>query len=392
MPKKEPTSILTKLGEHPVHQEPRTSMFMKLAGSDARQAISPPVEPMRKPHERKLGKGHEHGMKPVVYPDSSKIKSFDSMLSVMSETTAAAKDLGLAANVVEAMVRDKSCKVVLTLSGNATVFSPLIAELIDRGIVNCIVTTGSVVTHSFSLERGRPMFQIDDPEAVDDNWFYNRGYNRIYDVVELESSLDEGYKFLEEALKDQRPNVPLASADVTELLGNFLNEKYPKVQGFLHSAERAGVPAFVPSFSDCEIGLDFHAQNLEREKKSKEPLFFDAFEDWRRYCAFAQGAKTLGIITLGGGVPRNWAQQVGPFFDILTGRKMAPKELLVRFKYAVRICHDPTNLGSLSGCTYAEGRSWGKFLPEGEGGMNAEVFCDYTLAFPILVQAILERL
>ena len=48
--------------------------------------------------------------------------------------------------------------------------------------------------------------------------------------------------------------------------------------------------------------------------------------------------------------------------------------------------------GGLSGCTYSEGVSWGKFVPPEEGGRFAEVMCDATVAWPILIRGVLESL
>jgi deoxyhypusine synthase len=89
-------------------------------------------------------------------------------------------------------------------------------------------------------------------------------------------------------------------------------------------------------------------------------------------------------------VPRNWAQQVGPFHDIINMR-LGSEFPVPRFRYGVRICPEPVHWGGLSGCTYTEGVSWGKFLSRDEGGQYAEVHCDATIAWPLLVKAVLEE-
>ncbi len=99
----------------------------------------------------------------------------------------------------------------------------------------------------------------------------------------------------------------------------------------------------------------------------------------------------MGIFTVGGGVPRNWAQQVAPYLEILSAR-MHLDLPIQRYRYAVRICPEPEHWGGLSGCTYSEGVSWGIFVPESEGGRFAEVYADATIAWPLLVRAVLERL
>ena len=70
---------------------------------------------------------------------------------------------------------------------------------------------------------------------------------------------------------------------------------------------------------------------------------------------------------------------------------MEPKSLVIRIKYGVRICSAPSTEGGLSGCTFSEGRSWGKFLTEEAGGMFSEITSDYSIVFPIIVQAMMEQ-
>jgi deoxyhypusine synthase len=109
---------------------------------------------------------------------------------------------------------------------------------------------------------------------------------------------------------------------------------------------------------------------------------------YHRVCA----AKRLGIFTIGGGVPRNWAQQVGPLGEVLERRGDGKHGQFIRFTYAVRICPEPVHWGGLSGCTYSEGVSWGKFVSEQEGGRHAEVYADATVAWPLLLRGVLERM
>ena len=130
---------------------------------------------------------------------------------------------------------------------------------------------------------------------------------------------------------------------------------------------------------------------------------YDPFLDLEHFTEIIMKQKTLGIFTIGGGVPRNWAQQVGPYIDLFTWRityKSDPDFYFKQdgtshgksYKYAVRICPEPVELGGLSGCTYSEGVSWGKFVPPHKGGETAEVMADATIAWPIILKAVMERL
>src|SRR5204862_991426 len=112
-------------------------------------------------------------------------------------------------------------------------------------------------------------------------------------------------------------------------------------------------------------------------------------EDYYERC---EKAERLGIFTIGGGVPRNWAQQCGPMGEILHRRSEEKLGKFIRFQYAVRICPEPVHWGGLSGCTYSEGVSWGKFVPVEEGGRYAEIYADATVVWPLLMKGVFEEM
>jgi deoxyhypusine synthase len=320
------------------------------------------------------------------------------ILKSMSDMTTGARDLGCACEVLYKMFTDLDCKVVLSLSGVASVgkLDLLIADLMDLGYIDAVVSTGAVITHGTSYEMGGKMYKIPDPDEVDmkdDTVFYNKGLNRIFDTLELESSLEKTSAVVAEcmsALQEQGVET-FSSAALHRELGEYLNTHHPKEDGLLHAAARNGVPIFVPAFTDSEIGLSVAVHYFKND--GKDIPRYDAFLDLDEYGEFAHDAKCLGILTLGGGVPRNWAQQIGPFFDELEGYGLIEKrDKPVRFQYGVRICPEFTRWGGLSGCTYSEGISWGKFVPEKEGGCFAEVYSDYTSVFPLLIAGVMERI
>jgi deoxyhypusine synthase len=177
---------------------------------------------------------------------------------------------------------------------------------------------------------------------------------------------------------------------ITAALGRYL-ESHSRGRAILKSAVRRGVPVFVPAFTDSELGLDVAVYNRRRERSGRRRRPFDPFLDLEAYTDGVRAHPNLGIVTIGGGVPRNWAQQVGPYLDI-SAKRLSLEEPVRRFRYGVRICPEPDHWGGLSGCSYSEGVSWGKFVPESEGGRFAEVFADATIAWPFVVRAVMERL
>ncbi len=340
--------------------------------------------------ESRYGRGHEDGLTPLTPLDPERTTSIDALVRAMGLTAFGGRRVGEAADVLEAMVRDPDCFRVVTVSGAMTIAKQglLLCEMIDRGWVQAIVTTGALMTHGLSEGAGLLHFKH-RPEMRDED-LYDRGYNRVYDTIELEKNLDDVERILNQVLEDVPPDTVLSSHLVNERLGRHL-EKHAQDRAILKSAAQRGVPVYVPAFTDSELGLDLSIANQIRRKRGEATFRFDPFLDLDHFAERVRAHDTLGIFTIGGGVPRNWAQQVGPYLEILRVRLKAP-EPVRRYKYAVRICPEPEHWGGLSGCSYSEGVSWGKFVPESEGGRHVEVFADATIAWPLVVRAVIERL
>ncbi len=346
---------------------------------------------MPKPRdESRYGRGHDDGLTPLDPLDPMRTDSVDALVRAMGRTAFGGRRLGEAADVLEAMIRDEDCFRVVTISGAMTIAKQglVLCEMIDRGWVHAVVTTGALMTHGLSEGSGRLHFK--HRPDMNDEELYERGYNRVYDTIELERNLDDVERILQRTLDDLPPDTVLSSRLVTERLGQHL-EKHAPGRAILASASRQHVPIYVPAFTDSELGLDLAIRNHLRQREGEPPLRFDPFLDLDHFADQIRRHETLGIFTIGGGVPRNWAQQVGPYLEILR-KRLQKDEPVRRYKYAVRICPEPDHWGGLSGCSYREGVSWGKFVPEAEGGRFAEVFADATIAWPLVVRAVIERL
>jgi deoxyhypusine synthase len=308
----------------------------------------------------------------------------------MAKTAFTGRQLGEAADVLEAMARDQDCFVVMTLAGAMTVAKQglIVTELIDRGLVNAIVSTGALMAHGLVEATGRAHFRV-SPDFTDEQ-LYEAGYNRVYDTIEPEQNLDDVEHVVFQVLENWDEAEPCCSWKLNRALGKFLSETTPE-RGILKSAYEKGVPVFVPAFTDSELGLDFALTNRLRQKRGQAPLRYDPFLDLEHFAATLLAQDRLGIFTIGGGVPRNWAQQFGPFIE-LRHRRGGENIPLKRYHYGVRICPEPVHWGGLSGSPYSEAVSWGKFVPPEEGGRFGEVFLDATVGLPIIVAAVLERL
>lgn len=343
--------------------------------------------------------GRHDGLVALESLDLDRVDSFASLLRAMSKTAFSGRSLGEALDVTLAMVRDPECKVVLTLSGAMTIakMGKVISKMIDTGMVQAIVSTGALMAHGLSEAVGLVHYRH-DPRMSDEELF-DKGYNRVYDTLEMEANLNYVEEFSRKAMDRLGPERELSSERVCRALGEVLAED-PHGAGVLRSAYLKNVPVYVPAFTDSELGLDLStwAMKQAQARGVGDALQlldhiprFNPYLDLNSFARFALGATKLGIFTIGGGVPRNWAQEVGPYVDVANHRlgiELRPP----RYHYAVRICPEPTHWGGLSGCTYSEGVSWGKFVPESEGGRHAEVYADATTVWPLLIKGVLEEL
>lgn len=353
---------------------------------------------MRRKHED-FHDGAKDGLEPLAPLDLQRVQDFDELLKAMSRTAFGGRSLGEAADVFTEMVQDPDITIVGTFSGAMTVakMGLLICEMIDRGWLQVIITTGAMVAHGFIETLGKVHYKY--PGHLSDRDLYFQGYNRIYDTLEMEANLDYAEEVFREVLEQLDQNQVWSSAGLCRELGRYLAE-HTSSPGILRNAYLKGVPVFIPAFTDSELGLDLaiHMVGQALEAGQEFPgalaalsLQFNPFLDLAAYAERVMAARKLGIFTIGGGVPRNWAQQVGPYLELLHTR-LNLKVPELRFHYGVRLCPEPAHWGGLSGCTFKEGVSWGKFVSPEDGGRFAEVLCDATIAWPVLLKAVIQRL
>jgi len=326
-----------------------------------------------------------------IYPiDLSRIETIDDLVRAMGRTAFTGRQIGDAADVLEAMARDKDCFVVMTLSGAMTVgkMGLVFCDLVESGVVRAIVSTGALMAHGLVEATGHSHFRYNP--KMDDRELFKAGYNRVYDSLEPEVNLDAVEAVMQQILKGWDADDVVCSYKINQRIGEYL-AGHAKGRGILKSAAEYKVPVFVPAFTDSELGIDFALHQRLRKKAEQPPLRFDPYEDFEHYAKTMLATKRMGLLTIGGGVPRNWAQQFGVYAELLA-RRGYEKLPLKRYNYGVRICPEPVNWGGLSGSTYTEAVSWGKFVPPEEGGRFAEVLDDATVALPLVVGAVLQRL
>ncbi len=125
------------------------------------------------------------------------------------------------------------------------------------------------------------------------------------------------------------------------------------------------------------------ALNLAVHRFEGKTYNLDFVREIIEQAAIVYDSKKSGILELGGGVPKNTAQQTGPLLDQILKRDDGGQD------YIIQITDARPDTGGLSGATLQEGKSWGK-VQDAHNGM-VTVYADATIAFPILALYVLSN-
>src|SRR5207249_11535794 len=108
-------------------------------------------------------------LRPMFPLDLSKCRTVDELVRAMGDTAFTGRQIGDAADVFEAMARDKDCFVVMTLSGALTVgkMGLVFCDLIESGVVKAIVSTGALMAHGLVEATGYSHFRY-NPKMGED--------------------------------------------------------------------------------------------------------------------------------------------------------------------------------------------------------------------------------
>lgn len=282
------------------------------------------------------------------------------------------RQLGEAAKLFAHMIKEDAT-ICLTAAGAMTPvgFGGIFKTLIERGFVDWIVTTGANVYHEDHFAWGLPIKQ--GHFEVDDMKLYEKEIVRIRDVyIKFYETLEAEDQVIQKMFKDNLVDRPFTTAEFCNLMGKISLEKskYPE-KSFIATAYKYDVPVYVSTLKDSSLAL-----NLAVHRLCNKQYNLDFVKEIIEQAAIVYHAKKSGIIELGGGVPKNTAQQTGPLLDQILRRDDGGQD------YIIQITDARPDTGGLSGATLEEGKSWGKIQDSHHGMIT--VYADSTIAFPIL--------
>jgi deoxyhypusine synthase len=296
------------------------------------------------------------------------------MVDAMNEMAFQARNLGRGAKIFNMMQEDKECAVFLTLAGSliSAGLKKVIVDLVKNNMVDAIVSTGAnIVDQDFFEALGFKHYK--GTQFIDDNMLRELMIDRIYDTYIDEEDLricDDTIAQIANSL----PHRAYSSREFIIEMGRFLesNDKYKafREDSIVYQCYKKGVPIFVPAFSDCSAGFGLvHHQYHNPESH----VSIDSAKDFLEITKIKLNNHESGIFMIGGGVPKNFVQDIVVATEIL--EMDAPMH-----KYAIQITVADERDGALSGSTLKEACSWGKVDVVNE----QMIFAEATIAMPLI--------
>jgi deoxyhypusine synthase len=245
-------------------------------------------------------------------------------------------------------------------------------DMVKFGMIDTIVATGaSIIDMDFFEALGFKHYQADS--SVDDRELREMYIDRIYDTYIDEEELQACDATIYEIANALEPR-PYSSREFIHEMGKWLaagNAKKP--DSLIEVAYREGVPIFCPAFVDSSAGFGLVKHQVERMKAGKPYLVIDAIADFRELTDIKMAAGTTGLLMVGGGVPKNFAQDTVVCAEIL-GHEAD------MHKYAVQITVADVRDGACSSSTLKEACSWGKV----DVTWEQMVFAEATTVIPLI--------
>ena len=296
------------------------------------------------------------------------------IIDSMRDMAFSSRDTARAADILQMMIRQKDCTNWLTLAGSSSAGGcmQVYVDMVRFNMIDCIVSTGaSVIDMDFFEALGFKHYK--GTPFVDDGMLRSLYIDRIYDTYIDEQELQHCDATIKEIADSLEPR-PYSSREFLWETGKWLTKNAVKKNSLLQTCYEHRVPIFVPAFSDCSAGFGLVMHQLERIKEGKPYLTIDSVADFRELTQIKIEAKASGLFMVGGGVPKNFAQ------DTVVCAECQGLEVPMH-QYAIQITVADVRDGACSSSTLKEASSWGKVSTVHEQMVYAEA----TTVVPLIV-------
>jgi deoxyhypusine synthase len=307
--------------------------------------------------------------KKIEHIDIKAINTVD-IISAMKKMSFSARDLANAADVYDHMLKEKSCVVILTLAGSTSAAGcmQVYVDMVKNNMVDAIVATGAaIVDMDFFEALGFKHYQ--GTPFIDDKLLRSLYIDRIYDTYIDEEQLQACDKTIK-LIADELPPRAYSSREFIYEMGKYLKKNAKKKASLVQAAFEHDVPIFCPAFSDSSAGFGLV---LHQHERPDNHVSIDSVKDFRELTMIKIKAGTSGLLMIGGGVPKNFAQ------DTVVCAEILGKEVPMH-KYAIQITVADARDGACSSSTLKEANSWGKV----DSSCEQMVYAEATTVLPLL--------
>jgi deoxyhypusine synthase len=300
------------------------------------------------------------------------IKSFDSspIIESMKKMSFSSRNTANAADILVRMLKDKDCTIMLTLAGSTSAGGcmQIYVDMVKHNMVDAIVATGaSIIDMDFFEAIGFKHYigRTDFPDKKLREYYIDRIYDTFIDEDDL-LICDGTIKQVADALEPR----PFSSREFIKELGKYLTKNAVKKDSLVQACYENNVPIFCPAFSDSSAGFGLVKHQWENPGKH---VTIDSVRDFRELTMIKMEAETSGLFMIGGGVPKNFAQDTVVCAEVLG--KSVPMH-----KYAVQITVADVRDGACSSSTLQEAASWGKV----DTRYEQMVYAEATTVLPLI--------
>jgi deoxyhypusine synthase len=299
------------------------------------------------------------------------------VVEAMGSMANSARDLARAAELLDRMLADRNCGVVLCLAGSliSAGLKKVFVDMIRCNMVDAIVSTGAnIVDQDFFEALGFRHYIADErfKAGLEDEVLRQLHIDRIYDTLIDEDELricDDTVKVIADEM-DPRPH---SSREFIAEMGAYLQRTGCKAaDSIVFESYRKQIPIFCPAFSDCSAGFGLVSHQAARGDQPKVSI--DSVKDFHELTQWKIKTGESGLFMIGGGVPKNFAQ------DVVVAAEVLGHEVEMH-KYAIQVTVADVRDGALSSSTLKEAHSWGKV----DSGQEQMVYSEATLAVPLIV-------
>lgn len=307
--------------------------------------------------------------KEVKHIDIKAINSVD-IINAMRDMSFSARDLAVASDIYDRMLKDEDCAVILTIAGSTSAAGcmQIYVDLITNNMVDAVVATGAtIVDMDFFEALGFKHYQ--GTYSIDDRELRRLYIDRIYDTFIDEEELQVCDKTITDIAEKLEPR-PYSSREFIKEMGRYLTTHAKKRESLVQAAYEHHVPIFCPAFSDSSAGFGLV---LHQYNNPEQHVSIDSVKDFLELTLIKMNAETTGLLMIGGGVPKNFIQ------DTVICAEILGKDVPMH-KYAVQITVADVRDGACSSSTLKEASSWGKV----DTVFEQMVFAEATSALPLL--------